>query len=113
MSLRFRGRLSADLGHSMNHRLSLLIGLSLVLACVSGTFAADTPSGIKVGDTILVVKDGVKLMVGAAPGDGVGKGVALKVTALNGDWIGVSTMGQGPKSTGWIRKADVTPAPAV
>src|SRR4051794_34074322 len=85
---------------------------ALLLVCIASvSIAADAASEIKEGDTALVAKDGVKLMVGNTSIADLPKETRLKITKVNGDWIGGTVDIQGVQKTGWVKKDEIKIAP--
>jgi hypothetical protein len=95
----------------MKHAITFASGLILVVAAFA--LAAEPAAQIKVGDTVVVARDGAKLMVGTKAVADLAKGTPIKVTGINGDWIGGTTAGPGAATNGWVKKTDVTHAAAV
>lgn len=85
---------------------------ALLSLLVISARAAEPASQIKVGDTVQISHDGVKLLVGSKPVADLAKGATIRVTAVNGEWIGGTTSVAGTPTNGWVKQADVAAMPA-
>jgi hypothetical protein len=94
----------------MKHLTSF--ALLLLAAIPTLVIAAEPASQIKIGGTVQISRDGVKLMVGSKPVADLTRGATMKVTAVNGDWIGGTTAVAGTPTNGWVKQADVSATPA-
>jgi hypothetical protein len=75
------------------------------------------PLGINPGDTVMVAKEGVKLMSGRHVVANVGEGREFKVTRIVNGWLGAELQRDGKTFKGWIwhknvkLAADMPPPP--
>ena len=62
---------------------------------------------IKVGDTVIVSRDGTKLMLGSKVLARLPKGTKLEVAKVKTNWIGGQVDLAGKKETGWISRSEL------
>lgn len=86
----------------------ILIAIFMLRASVRGADAPESPrQQIKQGDTVAVLRDGTKLVLGEKILAEMPKGTKLSVTAVNTDWIGGETKFEGKTLRGWVSASEV------
>lgn len=72
-----------------------------------GTKKPAVPPVIKPGDTVVVVQDGAKLVMGEEVRAVLPKGAKITVTGVQGDWIGGYVTIADKRLTGWVENRTV------
>ncbi len=88
----------------------LLIVLLSCLSAVAGESIAPATrptQELKVGDMVVIIRDGTLLKIGTSVIAELKKGTSLRVTGINGNWVGGTVEIDGKKATGWLKMIDV------